>query len=332
VLFALACAGVGAGVGMLLRDARAGQYDDERRIVEKMTPEQKYALRRNFEEWSAVSTASDPERSREENRQLEAQRQRLRNLQRELLYESEDLKRVMDRYYAWTFTLMPGQPTALSALNVPERVQMVRQIQQEQDKRAPLPEADTPKLEKWLETVLASKLREKIPKEKWDEFEATVDARTRRWRLFAMIVPQRWASKDAWQGILALVTEEDLRDLEKEISPASREKLATRSSLMEKHDLLRNWILSANRRFWGREGGSEVSKEELLKFARDKLSDAEYEALLQLPAMEIERDLRIYHYRDKHPEGPRPWSGPGRRGGPPGGGQGRSGQETRPET
>ena len=98
VLFALACAAAGSGVGMLLRDARASQYADEGRIVVEMTPEQKYALNENFETWVAFTG--------------EKERQRLRGFRAKLLADPqfEDLSKVMERYYAWTFTLTPGQP------------------------------------------------------------------------------------------------------------------------------------------------------------------------------------------------------------------------------
>ncbi|MBI1899543.1 MAG: hypothetical protein HYS13_00335 [Planctomycetia bacterium] len=320
VLFALACAAAGAGVGMLLREVRASQYDDEWRIVAEMTSEQKYALNENFETWVAFTN--------------EKERQRLRDFRAKLLIDPqfEDLSKVMERYYAWTFTLTPGQPSELSALKeqVAERVQKVRQIQQEQDRRAPLPEADLPQLAKWLEDTLASRLREKMPKEDWEKLDAITDPKERRRRMFALIVP-RWGSSEDWHDRLSLISDRDLQKLHDQLSQPSRDRLSAQPGLPEKRELLRNWIFSAAMRVWGREPGPEVSKEELLKFAREKLSKTAYEDLLQRAPSDIEGRLRFFYRQEHDPNFRGPWPG-GRQGGPQGGPPGRARPGERTET
>ncbi len=317
-------------------DFASETLDQRRARLEAMTPVEKEELRNKKERFDALL----PERQ-----------EQIRAMHEELLADpnAEQLSRILVNYHEWLKSLSPKQRTDLETAPIEERVALIRQLRQQQERQnlrnlaanEKLNQEDLRSIFEWLDDVVRNheeELLSALPTVNQPKVRAiTDDAKRRRVLLFALHQRRHVRS-------LALPDEQDVSLLESRLSPEARAALEQARTAGNEAELVRGWIGAAmfSRFSW------QVSNEDLQKFYADYLNEQKKldepqaerirERLENLPREQRNWELRRLYfahlYEPWREEGsgqggwpPRGNGGGPRRGGPPRGDDNRGGPQ-----
>lgn len=289
--FALACLGLGIGLGVLVRSLQADPYDQQRQQIAQLAPAERRALDRNFERYLQLS-----ETQQEQLQTFHTQLQTAANAQ--------VLQTVLTNYFDWVRNLSPTQRAELAALadQPNERLERVVEYRRELLRREPLTRDDIQRVVAWVEAVL----RKNADSDDRDDSDANDRPSTGSDQRRAMLWYAAARLHDRGPGRPLTVTEQDFEELAQQLSPQAQQRLADAKTLADKRREVAGWLYLAIRRsggFRSREA-EQVSEKELVDFFENKLDDAKREELLSLPHnARIER-LRFLYLRDKYPDRP----------------------------
>ena len=300
--------------------------------VESMPPNEKQQLQRRLDRFEGL----DP-----------AEQNRLRQLNEDLEQapDAPRLREVMQRYYEWLKTLTPYQRIELNQLPAEKRIERIKSLMQFQALRPPTPqetrraevikkvleqqakklrgelqEQDVGVLFDWLAEVSerrAPRFLERLPEPMNKNFEQqleTVKDPQRRRLLFTWLWMQ-WQATHPDQ--LPPLSDKDLAALRSRLSPAAREKLASKPA-PEQWRIIGVWTSllpqgkSPPRR--ADELFSEETERKLAMFFEHVLTNEEKDRLLAMPSDKMLRELWQEYTRaqvSKAPQRPAGQAGPG---------------------
>jgi hypothetical protein len=265
--------------------------------LEALSPEQKAALRKQFERFQ--------EKTPDE-------RDRLRSLDAALRADPERqlLRGVLRSYYNWLPTVSPLVREDLRKLSADEAIDQIVRLKQEETRRLlgsqnPFTREDSNKYEQWVQDQTWKNKQDILEKAKPEDrawFEELPPKRQRR-----ALVPLSWrgppspppASPEEWQTLVASLSR-GVQDALKQVKPPDRQQ----RQLFDWH----------HKAMFARDAVSGgVSREELARFFQEKLTEKERENLSLLPPDEFQRELRRWYFIKV--EAPPSWRDFGRRGG-----------------
>jgi hypothetical protein len=270
-----------------------------REDIEKLPPEEKAALLQKKERFDALSPEKQAQ-MRELDAQIAASQQ------------SKQLYSTLDRYHEWLKTLTSAQRVELLELPTDERVERIKDLMQEQERKRlrdlggrQLPEADTDAIFKWLEDYMhknEEQFLERLPKDFAAKLRSSDEVSRRRSLMRGIIMRGP-------RGEFPLPTRDDLERLLPTLSQPTRQVFESVKTPDEKQNLARYWIFHAV--------VSKVlppaSDEDLQKILRELPPD-QRERLERKTPEEVKRELTArFHWQ--HWPGREGW-----RGGPGGGG------------
>ena len=227
---------------------------------------------------------------------------RLRQLHADLAKE-QDRERLHDllvRYQQWLKTLTAAQRVELSSLNSSQRIQRIRELLVEQERRrfvelsdkSQLDSQDADAVMQWLNEYLRNHAEEflaQIPEEHRRFF---ADPR-RRGRAFAFLVSR---------GRMEIPppTNAEFDDLLRRVS---RQMAVSLGSIDQasRAELVQEWL--RRRALSALPPRPQVSPQELAVFFREELTDDERTKIERLPVDEIQDELRRMYFRKRFPRG-----------------------------
>jgi len=276
-------------------------------------------------------------KTRFENLPLEEQT-RIRKLHEQLSKHEDQqrLQEVMSRYSAWLTELTSAQRAELRALNPKDRVKLIEEIKLDQAAQqlaaigpVKLQQEDITLMFRWIGEYIKNH-REEIAPELPSDLRKRIQSMPEDAQLRTILFTLNRNPDFRFPP----PTEEEIANLEKELSGEAKEALA-RAEPKLKAQMVNRLLRAA---FYSRMT-TQFSEDELQKFASKHLTSEQREQLEGLPREEMQRKLRQMYMahrfqRSSGGRGPAPWrgsGGPPRRpgGGPPHGGP-RHGQGDRP--
>lgn len=246
-----------------------------------------------------------------------ARQQELRALHDELNRQpdAEQLRGVLERYAQWLASLSAVQRAELEKLPAKERIARIKQLQQEQSlmQARQLSADDMRAIGQWMQ----QRLLESVPETYRAQLEQMSEAE--RHRTLVRLAMQRWMQRDPRER--QPLSAADVAELRSHLSPEGQARL-DRIDVADRQMLVADWVrASVWRQLSPRDGGgaggrTNVDEQELRRFYHEELSETQREHLLELPADEMQRQLRQMYFQrgERFGPGPRPDFG---RGGPP---------------
>ena len=240
-----------------------------------------------------------------------SEQQRLRDLhqQLQLAADRELLVEVMNRYSQWMRSLPNGQRVEVLSLPLEERVEAIRQIQQEQEERrlevlssTRLDLDDSRVISRWLDSLLAKhgkQLRESFPR-MLAEMRPTQrawltrmpDSRQRDRMLAAYLVIQVSRLDPPVTTTIPIASE--LEQLVGLLSSRGQQTYEAVESELERQQLLARWIFAAAFRSL-----RTVSEEELIRFYLEDLSAEDRDDVDHFSGDKFRGRLNFFYIRDK---------------------------------
>jgi hypothetical protein len=292
---------------------------ENRRRIREMKPDEKRQLLDRHERFAQL----DPEHQ-----------QRLRELHRELAESAraDELRQVMQGYCRWVQGLPVYERAELLELPPAERVERVGHLlkQQEEEKAksgreelATLKPQDRPGVRRWIDGFFErnqGRFREMVGRRSGRPLSRE---ETRRIAFFTIA---RLFSAEP--GRLLPHIEPELQGLYEELSPETRQRLAT-VPLEQQCRTVSHWLRQLTRHEFaiaqGLPDALKVNDEELGLFISLYLTEEDREYLKGVPREEMERELRMMYFREKFADAWRLRFGvrPGHKGGPSRFGPGR---------
>jgi len=270
------------------------------------------------------------------------EQQRLRQLHAQLECDpaAPQLRQVMQHYSDWLKTLPPQRRDELLELEPAERIKRIKKLLLEHASRPArrLNEQDAAGLVRWMECYAAASedhVLQSLPESRREQIQRMNPAMRRRVVIWSL--GQRWQA--APPGGVPL-NEDELADLRAHLSPASRERLKTKTPA-EQWKTICGWIRTVFRQLATRHADdslSMVAESDIAAFFEHDLTDEQRDRLLGMPGEDMHRELRrLYLARFSGIESPRPPGSGKKHGGgakmfSPRKGEGRAAKsETRPE-
>jgi len=300
---------------------------ERRARVENMQADEKRQLQRRLSRFEGLDRA-------EQNR--------LRQLNDDLEQAPDGprLREVMRRYYEWLTTLTPYQRIELSQLPPEKRIERIKKLLQSPTYRQPIPRAeaiqkavrqqarkfqgelrgqDIGALFDWLVEVSrrsAPRFLERLPEPLAKSFEQQLESAKdpQRRRLVFTLVWMRWQEANPDQ--LPPLSDGDLAGLRDRLSPATRERLASKP-VPQQWRSISDWISFLSQERPAPPTDQLISAEterELAMFFEHVLNDEEKQRLLNLPSDQMFRQLWQEYTRaqvSKASQRPAGQSGPG---------------------
>jgi hypothetical protein len=237
----------------------------------------------------------------------------------------DQLRDTLTRYHAWLADLSPGEQAELAGLAPPERLKAVEKLLAEQQaRRARELSADDRKvLLTFLETYVVvhrEELMKVVPDSRRREFTRMLE-QAKPEHQSGMLIMMFW-QQSRYTGQppkLPVPSEEELRPLLANLSPAARQQLDQLENKEERRRLMQSWVGSTIRhRMMERvstRDARQISQEQLEKFFTQEISSEERARLLAMPREEMDRELRRLMLAGEDTPGWRGFDG----GRPPGG-------------
>jgi hypothetical protein len=240
-----------------------------------------------------------------------SEQQRLRDLhqQLQLAADRELLVEVMNRYSQWMRSLPNGQRVEVLSLPLEERVEAIKQIQQEQEERrlevlssTRLDLDDSRVISRWLDSLLAKhgeQLRESFPQvlagmrptqRAW--LTRMPDSRQRDRVLAATLVTQVSRLDPPVTTTIPITSE--LGQLAGLLSSRGQQTYEAVESELERQQLLARWIFAVAFRSL-----RTVSEEELIRFYLEDLSAEDRDDVDHFSGDKFRQVLNAYYIRDK---------------------------------
>ncbi len=279
--------------------------DHIQEFLDRLNPEERAELSRNRTRFESLTPAEQAH---------------LRTVHRELAADpdSERLYQVLVRYQQW---LKPpttsSQRAELAGLAVPDRLERIRQIRQDQERRRFVELSDESNFKpddasvvmQWLGDYLehhADDLIRQVPRQVRGFLQEQNDPRRRRRALGLAVL--RFGD----QIELPTPGPQEFEELAQKLSPKLAKELRSVKDADTKSQLVRGWLRA---RMLSATPPPPVSEEDLVAFYTEELPPEEQERLERLPAHEMHDELERIYYRTKYPR----YGGSGRfrRGGPP---------------
>jgi hypothetical protein len=298
------------------------QTPDARSYVEGLRPDQREALARRFEKFTALPAE---------------EQQRLRALQSELSVDPDrdELWQTLVRYHEWLTGLSPGERADLAELPPDKRLERVKQMLDDQETRLAvrlgagrLMPGDARAILEWMEDVAVARR---------DEILSSLPEHRRQWIAGLDEIPQRrhllvagWQLWGVGGNSGPPIDQEELQSLLQKLSPDARAALTTVPANRRLRAARELAQAAVRARLWSTGGfafGASVSRDEL-RNVFEQLSPSERARLEALPSEEMQQHLRRRYYQRRWGEGPGrdgPWrdgsgrDGPARDGSPRGG-------------
>lgn len=301
---------------------------DRRARVESLSPAEKEELARRQERFSQLDAA---------------EQKRLRELARKLAADehSQQLRQIMHRYYQWVTTLPPYERSALVELPPSERIGRIRELLEEQARKAKRPrpaatpamdrarrwllefggpvsavakrstEEDLKSLQPWLEQYLLrheSTIVERLPQAKQKKARELLALKNAERRKTALATA--WLQLQLQHPPAPVsVTEKEAASLHDQLAPEFRQRLGEIPQAEVQRRVILLWLrLAALYQVLQHPEPSLplVEEDELARYFDEKLDLMERDRLLGLPAEEMQRELLLSYLRSRLDERPRP--------------------------
>jgi len=322
-----------------------------REKIESMTPAEKQQLLQREAEFESLSASKQ---------------ERIRKLHEELQNapDAEQLRQVMRRYHEWLDALPSYQRAQLLELAPADRIKRIQEIRNEQRNEQKIANAwrptstDFEAISRWQDEF-ATKYEARLVERLKDDQRAPWEKLDSRWRrghvkfLMTQLAdhgrPPRPAPMPGPGEKIRpedrrppSISDDDLATLRAKLSPEAQKRLAE-APRGEQWATVVGWVRQEFRRQWlagrlrGPGGGPgsgsgprpPVDDEHLIEFFEHELTGADRDRLLELPAEDMQRELRkmyLAHYKLIAPpafslDGSPPWQR-GKWPGPPGGDRG----------
>jgi hypothetical protein len=205
----------------------------------------------------------------------------------------------MVRYNEWLKTLTSAQRAELLSLSGEQRIERIKQIQQQQEAQhfrglvaSKVSQDDLRKIREWLEDFVErneQQLLDALPAEFRQPQHVIADDQRRRGMLMFSLT--RRVPGQAGP----LPTQEDIRELEKQLSPDARQTLQSVRDAAQKEKIVQEWTRAA---FFARRM-THVSDEQLQQFFRERLDPQQQAELESLPKDQLNRELRRRYSMDR---------------------------------
>ena len=289
----LVCALLGVLVG-----PRGAAADDEishrRERVSQMTPAEKEQLQRRREQFLSLPSGD---------------REKLRDLATAIDSDPNGaaLRDTLARYRQWLKSLSPAEQLSLEGLSPAERIERIRQIQQEQKKeeatiageatpRRALTPSDLKTIATWIDGHVWSR-REQVlavvSPEQRNRINKMPEKQQRRAILEAAWVQSR-------KGAIKLFPPAEFKKLVEQLSPAAQDEFRAAQQKKTVRALMMDWTRMTmadriGRSPAGGRGPGPFMQRELERFLREELSAEEQERFSQMPPERKWRQLhRLY--------------------------------------
>jgi hypothetical protein len=252
------------------------------------------------------------------------ERARLRDLHRQLCQQpdAEKLREVMIRYSEWLKSLPSDQRSELAALDATQRLQQIKRVLEQQERQRfqelvfrKLDPRDYEVIKKWFSALVQRKVKslgETLPPEAREQISRRSDPMDLLMEIARIRREMPGEKKDARPLDYLDISEADVAELNRALSPEASRTLADVPDNNDKLTLVRGWVLAAA--FSGR--WHRVSDEELKKFLATR-DAATRDHLEDLPREEMFKELRRLYYTEHMRSRWPPRGGPGGPGPPP---------------
>jgi hypothetical protein len=235
--------------------------------------------------------------------------------------QAPKLTATLARYQHWLEQLQGVERAELIALEGDQRLARIRRMREDESRR--LSPGDVQVFVDWLQTQLLQRLPE--PRRRQLQQRLAGQPEPMRRDILGRVLNEMRAAQSGQPnraplfGLAALLNKEPGAELRKQLSPRGQEQLDRARTPEERWQLLQTWVRQA---FWPPSMARgmqlslpEVSQEELKKFFETQLDPAQRAQLLNLPADQMQRQLRIRYHQWKRgtPPARGPGEGPGER-------------------
>jgi hypothetical protein len=265
--------------------------------LESLSPEQKEELHRDYERFIHLP-ADEQGRLRDLHAAIQAGGQSLQ------------LDTTLARYQYWLEQLQGVERAELMALESEQRLARIQRMREDEARR--LSPGDVQVFVDWFQ----AQLMQRLPPERSRELQQKLKGRLepgRREVLGESLNKMRTGpggppNPAPLAGLAALLNKEPGAELRKELSPRGQQQFDRAQTLEDRFRLLQTWVRQA---FWppnmvrGMQLSlPQVSDEELKKFFETQLDPAERAHLLNLPADQMQRQLRFRYHQWKRGAAP----------------------------
>lgn len=281
-----------AGLVMLSLGANSDTSSDDQATgntldqIRNATAAEKEALRLKRERFLRLSS-EEQNRLREFHSELEEHP------------DHERLRRILENYNEWLRTLTPAKRAEIQDLPTEERIEKIKEVQEEEARRVlgffgetKLPEQDVPGLYAWIDLFVAQNekmLLEKLPDRVARDVNRSRKDESRRRRIAFYLTGL------TLEELQDLVSVSDAESLFNGLSEEAKAILGNRESDEERILLVQRWIRFA----LIARNIPRVSDDELETFYREKLDDEERHQLDRMPPTQRkQRLIWMYHSRN----------------------------------
>jgi hypothetical protein len=274
-------------------------WNDRRRWVRELPPDGKADLLNSQKRFNALA----PE-----------EQARVRRLHETITADPQaaELQATLTKYHAWLSELSAGGRADLLALDTDGRLAKIEEIRRRQQiaQTRTLSQADTEALYAWLETQVRAqrdKLLARIPRERRRHFDHDREARR---HLILMTIAWRKSRFNARPPLLDALDAETIEQVLARLSPEAHAKLRGADSADARRQLVQAWIQYAldQKKVVQRAFGHRLpslTNEELETFFEQGLTSDQRAELLDLPAEEMQRELRRLYFQGDEFDGRR---------------------------
>ena len=265
--------------------------------LESLNPEQKEKLHRDYERFVHLP-ADEQERLRKLHAAMEVDQQ------------ASQLTTTLARYQRWLEQLPGVERAELIALESEQRFARIRRMREDEARR--LSAADVQVFVDWFQTQLMKWLPEPRRRQLQQRLAGQPEPVRREIlgrTLGEMRKPQNMPTgRPPFAGLAALLNTEQGAVLHQQLSPRGQQQLDRAETLEARRLLLQTWLAQAFSPPALARGAQlllpEVSDEELKKFFETQLDPAQRAQLLNLPADQMQRQLRLRYHQWKRGAAP----------------------------
>jgi hypothetical protein len=284
---ALCCLSIGACGAMLRADEPPSvghETPAERRArIEQMSPHEKEELNQKKERFETLT---------------ESEKTQIESLHSELAARDDgsQLRQIAARYAEWLKTLTPKERADLLASPPPERLEQIRRLKERQQAqrvrelvKASLKPEDIRGIFTWLGEYAEAhegELLAMLDSESQQYVRRMPDAMLRRMSLF------RALQRRTENRPLPVPTDAEIESLRNMLSPDARQVFDDVPDAKKKLPLVLTWVQAAMT-------PRKINREELEKFASERLDRSERDRLGQMPREQMEQELRRMYWAHK---------------------------------
>lgn len=269
----------------------AESLSERRSRIERMAPEQKEQLWRQYERFRALPAA---------------EQERLRALNQKLSQDAdaERLQQAVERFQAWLDHLSSAERAELISLDPHQRLSRIERLRKEEARQ--LGPDDAKAFAGWFDRMLLKQ----FPQERANFAALPESERRERVRALMHIYMSRPGARQR-----PLFAKEDFAELRKSLSPKAQQQLDEAAAPADRRALFGLWVqqVYAKPLSGPTLKMTGIGEQRLRKFFNDELDVSQRVELLRLPSDQMQRQLRrMYQQRHPLPAGKRPPGAPPR--------------------